>query len=230
MFDDERDRRISGVSPHTKTDLAAPFLTLLPATGVAVTVFDHRGHQVTVCASDATAARVDELQFDLGEGPIFQTLRTGTPELIPDVNSMSLSEWPMFADAVTETPARALFVFPLMMGAVCVGVAEIYRTVPGDLTAEQVRTGMSVARSVAGPALRTAAGPSDDDTATDAESGVKTRRAVHQATGMVLAQLDVTPTEAFSRLRGYAFSSGRTVQDVADDIVRGSLDLRVLAE
>jgi AmiR/NasT family two-component response regulator len=46
---------------------------------------------------------------------------------------------------------------------------------------------------------------------------------VHQATGMILVQLDTTATIAYSRLQAYAFAEGRTVLSVARDVVTGTL-------
>ena len=54
------------------------------------------------------------------------------------------------------------------------------------------------------------------------------RREVHQATGMILAQLDISATEAFIRLRAHAFATGRSVQEVAHDVVTRMLDFREL--
>ncbi len=45
------------------------------------------------------------------------------------------------------------------------------------------------------------------------------RYEVHQATGMVAAQLDVSDGEALTRLRGRAFADGRTVSELASDVV-----------
>jgi AmiR/NasT family two-component response regulator len=55
------------------------------------------------------------------------------------------------------------------------------------------------------------------------------RREVHQATGMLTVQLDVTATEAFLRLRAHSFATGRAIQDVAHDVVARVLDFRDLA-
>ena len=45
------------------------------------------------------------------------------------------------------------------------------------------------------------------------------RRPIHQATGMVMAQLDLPVGAAFARLRGHAFATGVTVADVAAAVV-----------
>jgi AmiR/NasT family two-component response regulator len=50
--------------------------------------------------------------------------------------------------------------------------------------------------------------------------GVGTDRlVVHQATGMIAAQLDASVTDALARLRAAAFESGRSVYEIAQDIV-----------
>lgn len=56
------------------------------------------------------------------------------------------------------------------------------------------------------------------------------RREVHQATGMVLAQLGLSATEAFSRLQAHAFFSGYTVEYVAREVVMRRLDFRDFTE
>ena len=45
------------------------------------------------------------------------------------------------------------------------------------------------------------------------------RAVVHQATGMISAQLAVELTDALARMRSVAFSSGRSIYDVAADVV-----------
>ena len=42
---------------------------------------------------------------------------------------------------------------------------------------------------------------------------------IHQATGMIAAQLDDTVANALARLRAAAFASGRSMYDVAQDVV-----------
>ena len=45
------------------------------------------------------------------------------------------------------------------------------------------------------------------------------RAEVHQATGMILAQLGIPAQDAFVRLRAYAFAHRRPLGDVARDVV-----------
>ena len=42
---------------------------------------------------------------------------------------------------------------------------------------------------------------------------------IHQATGMIAAQLDDTVANAVARLRAEAFASGRSMYEIAQDVV-----------
>ena len=58
------------------------------------------------------------------------------------------------------------------------------------------------------------------------QAAFSARRAeVHQAAGVVAAQLAVSVTEALARLRAYAYSSGQSLQVVAADVMAGRLRL-----
>lgn len=64
---------------YPERTLCAPFVEQLSVSGAAITVFDNTGRQVTVCATSPLAARLDEVQFELGEGPTWEAFRTGEP-------------------------------------------------------------------------------------------------------------------------------------------------------
>ena len=55
------------------------------------------------------------------------------------------------------------------------------------------------------------------------DHAVSGRAEVHQATGMVLAQLGISATDALARLRAYAFVEQRLLIDVARDVVARKL-------
>lgn len=212
---------------HTPADLYRPFDESLPVTGGSISVVGAPGQHSTIFASDPIAKQVDALQFDLGEGPRYKALRTGKPVLIPNGSQDEHSDWPVFGDAVKGLGVGALFAFPLVLGAATVGVVDLYRSTSGALSASDVAQGLVIAGSVAGSAVRWAmwSAKEHDPNLTPAP---ELRREVHQATGMIIAQLDTSATEAFARLRGHAFATGRSVAEVARDVVQRRLDFRDL--
>ena len=58
-----------------------------------------------------------------------------------------------------------------------------------------------------------------------AELNALCRAEVSQATGMLVAQLEVEPAEALVRLRAHAYATGRSATDVARDILDRRLRL-----
>ena len=101
--------------------MCAPFLEQLPVAGVSISVVSRGGAQSTVGTSDLIASRLEELQFQLGEGPSVDVLASGRLLLVDDLADGVLSAgWPVFAPAAVATGARALFTLPLSMSAATV--------------------------------------------------------------------------------------------------------------
>ncbi len=55
--------------------------------------------------------------------------------------------------------------------------------------------------------------------AAELEAGSDLQLVVHQATGMIAAQLDVGVAQALISLRAYAFGNERSLSEVATDVV-----------
>ena len=213
----------------TGEELCRSFVEQLPVTGASISVIGGSNHHSTIYASDAFAARLDSMQFELGEGPRWTVLHTEAPVFVADVATDDHSDWPIFGAALRGSVAGALFAFPLVIGAATIGVVDLYHTTSGMLSARDVERALALARAVAAPAARRAVWAAGEDVAV-IELAPELRREVHQATGMILAQLDTTATVAFARLRAHAFSSGRAVEDVARDVVARRLDFRDLPD
>ncbi|MCX2949109.1 GAF and ANTAR domain-containing protein [Lentzea sp. NEAU-D7] len=191
---------------------------VLPVDGASISVMSGPRERETLYASDQIASKIEDVQFDLGEGPCFEAFATRRPVLVPDLARASVVEWPVFAAAITALPIGAIFAFPLQAGAIGIGAVDLYRRRPGWLSGEELAVALEVVDVVAAVLLGVLLGDFDG---TDGLRGVLSpgREQVHQATGMILAALDISAEEALSRLRGYAFVMGRALDDVAKDIV-----------
>ena len=186
--------------------------------GAAISLLTGSPSRQTLCATDATAERLEDLQFGLNEGACMEAAATGRPVLVPDLHtSPRAARWPIFAAAVAEqTDVGALFALPLQWGTVNLGVLDLYRRVPGDLTAAQYRDVVSAADTAALMMLGLRTDPGGVDWLDPALGG---RAEIHQATGMVLVQLGINATDALARMRAYAFTEQRLLVDVARDVV-----------
>ena len=198
-----------------------PFLDVLPVSGASVsTIGDLLGSE-TLAASDAQAARLDELQFDLGEGPCWDALRSGTHVLAPVLEEPGRARWPAFAAAVRDEPVSSMFAFPLIVGPLRIGAIDLYSASPATLDGRHARQADAMAAVVSRHVLRralNAVGRHDDDL-----GSAYSRRLIHQATGFVLAQLDLSPDDARLVIQGHAFAAERSMMAVAQDIVDGTI-------
>lgn len=211
--------------PVAEDDLCELFLRHLPVSGTAVsTMGDLLGNE-TISASDAQAARLDELQFDLGEGPCWDALRSRRPILEPDIQKRPQRVWAAFSRAISDQEVGALFAFPMLVGPLKIGAVDMYARDPVSLDQQQTMRAAQLTGIVARRVLQQALGPLPED-AKETE-GKYSRRIVHQATGMVLAQLGISPEDAHMVIRAHAFSTDQTMMDVSREILEGRLDFSV---
>ncbi|MFF1573345.1 GAF and ANTAR domain-containing protein [Leifsonia sp. NPDC058292] len=195
-------------------------------TGAAVSTLGDVLGSETIDASDAQAARLDEVQFDLGEGPCWDALRHSAPVLEPDLRTRASSSWPAFAAAIGDDRIGALFAFPLQVGPLKIGAVDMYSLIPAVLDPTQSKRASEMADLVARRVLQDALSRSSDEY-TDDVGNPYSRRIVHQATGVVLAQLDISADDARLVIQGHAFSNDRSMMDVSRDILDGRIDFSV---
>lgn len=209
----------------SEPDLCHPFLQDLPVSGASVTVINASRSQHSVCSSDSIASRIDELQFDFGQGPQWKAVASGELVVVSDTAADVHSDWPVFWSELCQLSVGALFAVPMRMGAVTVGAVTLYRRLPGDLSLEQRSSALAIASAIASTAVHRAMRSALTEEVAESPTSPALRREVHQATGMILAQLKTTATIAYSRLQAYAFAHGRPIQDVARDVVNRDLTL-----
>jgi hypothetical protein len=186
--------------------------------GAAISLHTASSLRETVFASDAIAEMLEDLQFSLGEGACIDAATTGRLALVDDLNETAQTRrWPVYATAVVErTGVRAIFALPLQWGVVDLGVLDLYRCTPGSLERAQLRDALSAADAATLMMFGLRTDPADER-AWDRSWG--DRAEIHQATGMVVAQLGISATDAFARLRARAFAEQRLLREVAHDVV-----------
>jgi hypothetical protein len=203
--------------------LTRPF-AVLPVDGVAISTLGDPFGAETVSASDPTAARFDEIQLDLGEGPIWQAARDRAPVLEPRLPSSSAADWPTASVALQEAGVGAVFAFPMRVATLTVGTVGLYGVHPLDLTASDVGRAASLTRVAAGAVLQGALRRAETERPGEWNAGGYARREVHQAVGMIAAQTGGCTEEAMLLLRAAAFGSGRSVRAVAEDVLERRID------
>lgn len=192
-------------------------LQLLPGIdGANITVIGHSAAHATVSVAGDGSGELPDLQLKLGEGPYLDAHSTQRPVLASDLSETEFQvRWPAFAAAGLAAGVHAVFAFPLRVGAVHVGVLNLHRRVPKSLDPGELADALIFAEAATMLILDRSA----PNGAGLSQLRVDHHAAVHQATGVIMAQLDISVAEAFVRLRAYAYVDGRTLDAVATEVV-----------
>lgn len=173
----------------------------------------------SVCTTNDVSALIEELQYALGEGPCVDAYQQDRPVLEPDLAHPLTPRWLAFTGPALEAGVRSVFGFPLQVGAVRLGALNLYRDQPGPLTDDQHADALVMADVAAQAILVLQANAPAGKLAAELEAGADLHYVVHQASGMVAAQLDVSVGHALIRLRAYALGNDRSLTEVAQDVV-----------
>jgi GAF domain len=192
--------------------------------GAWLSVMSDPARRSLVHATDQRAAELDELQFTLGEGPGTDAFRLGSTVLATDLEAVAWRvRWPGFTLALAGV--AAVFAFPLVMGAIRVGVLGLYRKTPGPLDLDELADVLVCADTALLLLLNSRAGI-DRGGDGRAPGGWSDEHAqVYQATGMVSAQRGVELEAALALLRAHAFANDLTLNEVAAAVVARRLRL-----
>jgi hypothetical protein len=117
----------------------------LTASGVGVSVMAENGMRGVAAATEPAYETIEELQFTLGEGPCLEAFDTRQPVLVPELAGAAMRRWPGYAPAVHDRGMRAVFAFPLQIGAARLGVLDVFRVEAGALSIEQFRLALTFA-------------------------------------------------------------------------------------
>jgi hypothetical protein len=198
----------------------------LPVTGAGVSVMTPAGLHAVAAASDPATQALEELQIALGEGPCIDAFAGSRPVLVPDLAAGAAARWPEYSAAVLEAGFRAVFAFPLQIGAARLGVLVAYRRLPDALVAASLAQAMTFAEITVETLLDGQEAAPRGRTEASLDQALNPQYIVYQAQGMAMVDLGISLPDAMARLQAYAYAYELPLHDVARDIVAGRLRLQ----
>jgi hypothetical protein len=139
--------------------------------------------------------------------------------LEPDLAEPITPRWLAFSRPAVEAGAKAVFAFPLRVGSVRLGALDLYRDQPGPLSNDQLGDALAMADVAAQWILDSQADAPPGTVSETLDADADFHFAVHNAAGMVSVQLNVSIAEALVRLRAAAYGSGRSLDELAQDVI-----------
>lgn len=205
--------------------LAAAAARMLNVDGAGISLVGPEGRRVPLGASSEEASVAERLQFTTGSGPCMTAQETRQPVFA--VEEDLLRRWPAFADLLLgATPFRAVVALPLQPALAGDGAMDLFFTRADEVTELDIFEALAVGELVTS-ALSEAAVWSTWSAASGPEwlhGPLPHRRAaVWEAMGQLCVDLEIAAPAALRLLRGHAYGRGRTVDDVAADLLAGRL-------
>lgn len=185
-----------------------------PSCGITVI---RNGRPVTEVYEGSVPARVEDSQYELGDGPSLQAQRTGTVVVAQDLAAEDRwGDWPSVA---VEAGARGAYAHPLVVGREVLGALSLYAHEP-NLFPEEIQL---IADQFAAPAALLLGGvlrrQSQSEVIDQLQAAMSSRAVIDQAIGIVMAQRRCGPQAAFGVLRRMSNERNVKLRVVAENLV-----------
>lgn len=213
--------RVSAQSNNAVIDAALRLVVVLAgatvdgADGASVTL-ERNGHMTTVASSNDTVLRMDDHQYETGEGPCLAAAAQGHR-----FHSESLAEetrWPAFVPRAMEEGIASILSTPLMTAERSIGALNIYSNSERAFGPDQLELAALFASQASG-ILVDAGGEVTDQMAERIADALLAREVIAQAQGVLMLREHVTPYHAAATLYRAARAAETTVRQHAAAIV-----------
>jgi hypothetical protein len=195
--------------------LCRAFSSFANADGGAISLGFTTAERTLLCVTDGVVSLVEDVQDTVGEGPTLDAFRTGRPVICASWDDQR-RRWPVLMESMPDTvSSRLMHAFPMLPDRTLVGVVSLHVTPSRGLTREPAE--LNFLADVLGAAIVGGA-PSESSHAPWSE-----RDRVSQATGMIVAQLGVSPADALAVLRAHAFAHEASVPEISRAILTREL-------
>ena len=175
------------------------------------------GKPATVACSDPLAARVDEVQYQLGDGPCLHAVRDGRVVRIED--TAEKARWPEFEAQAASHGIRSCLALPLNADGRPVGALNLYAREASAFGAAEARRAENFAENASGAlslAIRLA---SHAALIEQLRSSLASRGVIDQALGIIMARDHCTQDRAFAILRSASQNSNVKLRHIASAVV-----------
>ncbi|MBQ0855684.1 GAF and ANTAR domain-containing protein (plasmid) [Streptomyces sp. BH-SS-21] len=196
----------------------------LAVDGIAVSLGTNGSLTETVWSTPGRSALLEDIQFTLGEGPGLDAYRNRSLIAVGDLEHSDPHRWPAFLPEAARLGVRALFCFPLHLGAASLGVLTAQRASAAALDPAQIDDALVMAAAITSALILH--GKWRESFAQAEPHATLHRAAVHQAAGIISVQANASLTEAMAMLRAHAYRTEQPLLTTADEVVARRLHFR----
>lgn len=207
--------------------LAERSVELLDCAEAGLLLADAAGALRVMASSSERSDALELLQSQNSEGPCFECFHRGRPVFSEDLTA-DTGRWPTFAPAAIDSGFRSVQAVPMRVHGQTIGALNLFRSVPGRLTSQDMALGQGMA-DIGAIALLQERTVREARTVVDQLQGALSSRVmIEQAKGMLGERAHISMDLAFRRLRAHARGHNQRLSDVAQELIDGRLDVTLL--
>ncbi|MBS9376650.1 GAF and ANTAR domain-containing protein [Rhodococcus sp. B50] len=196
------------------TAICVAATVLIPGCDHASVMLRQGKKYITVAATSEVAARIDDLERQLGQGPCVDAIDEQIPQIEADLRAGS--DWPQLAEAMlADTPVRGVMAFRLLIDRTKVGALNLFSTTAGAFTTAAA----GQASVLAAFASVTATAVSREQDIASLRTGLANNREIGTAVGLLMALENLSAEEAFDVLRRTSQQMNLKVADLARSLL-----------
>ncbi len=181
------------------------------------------GRPMTVACSDPVAARIDEVQYKLDDGPCLHAMRDGHIVRIEDTVRIEegggKARWPEFEAQAAAQGIRSCLALPLHADGRSVGAINLYARMASAFGTAEAKRAENFAENASGALALAIRLESHALLIEQLRSSLTSRTVIDQALGIIMARERCTQDRAFAILRSASQNTNVKLRDIASSVV-----------
>ncbi|MGY4856762.1 GAF and ANTAR domain-containing protein [Cryobacterium sp. AP23] len=203
---------------HTLVSQCVP---LFDASAAGIILTDNTELEV-VASTNERSRLVEILQLRSGSGPCVESVVTGHPVAVPDIDA-SGPKWPRFRAGALEQGFASMFSVPMRLRTDTIGSLNLFWDRTGGIPAVDAPTVQALADVATIGILQERALRRSDIARQQLQYALNSRVVIEQAKGVVSYTHSANMDDAFTMIRRHARENGIPLAEVAARIVSGDL-------
>lgn len=182
-----------------------------------VTVQATPGSRMLGATSDEFARRMDEIQYQVDDGPCLTALREDVTVVVADIAADR--RWPDFSRRGRAAGAGSSLSVPLRLQGRAIGALNLYAREPQALSDEDRERAGRFADQAAGAVALAIRLADREERSRHLEVALTSRSTIDQALGILMGQRRIPSTEAFDVLRRWSQRENVKLRDIAAGLI-----------
>jgi len=187
--------------------------------------------ELRLMASSSETMRILEVfELQADEGPCMDCYRSGRPVLNVDLDATDIrAHWPRFTPEAVGAGFRYAHAVPMRLRGTILGALNMFGIGTSELTADDAVAAQALADIATIAILQNRAALQAQLLNEQLSHALTSRIVIEQAKGVLAERLAVDMEDGFSRLRRYARSNNQRLEEVAREVIAGTLPAADLA-